>query len=345
MKTLFLMLAIICFATSCRNKEYKIMYQGNDLSDKIQIKRDKQTKAAYLIVDKNEKWKLYGGTTVENINLSEPVAIGEGSGTFPIDVDSSVRWYFYIVSGKDKAILAERHLPMSGGYNFRDLGGIPTKDGRHVKWGKILRSDDLHNLTDADLDYLSSVPLVSVVDFRSEGEIRTNPDKLPVSVKNAYPLSISPGNITSVESIEGSPLSRMDTIMMEINKMLVSDPVCTEQYKTYFKLLQDSNNIPLMFHCSAGKDRTGMAAALTLAALGVDEKTILNDYLSSNNYLSGKYTKYIEEKPNLKPLFEVKPEFIKAGLDFIENEHGSLENYLEKVLEVDIQKMRGMYLD
>jgi len=259
-------------------------------------------------------------------------------------IDTDKRYYFQLVTDESKTILSEQHLPMYGGYNFRDLGGIRTSDGKYVKWGKIFRSDDLHELTPGDLDYLSSIPLTSIVDFRSEKEMQIAPDKNPASVKKNYPFSITPGNLTSAESVSGFSIAQMDSVMMNMNELLVSDSACITQYKDFFELLQNEDNIPLMFHCSAGKDRTGMGAALFLFALGVDEETILKDYLLSNVYLRGKYAKYIAEKPNLKPLFEVKPQFLMEGIDKMKNDYGTPQKYIEEVLGVDIQKMREMYL-
>ena len=132
--------------------------------------------------------------------------------------------------------------------------------------------------------------------------------------------------------------------MMEINVLLVSDSANIKRYKDYFALLQNEKDVPLLFHCSAGKDRTGMAAALTLFALGVDEETIMNDYLSSNIYLGDKYREYIAKYPALRSLFEVKSEYIQAGIKWMKQEYGTVENYLKKVLNVDISKMKEMYL-
>ena len=194
------------------------------------------------------------------------------------------------------------------------------------------------------LIYLSNIPLVSIVDFRSKEEIERGPDKVPASVKEDYALSISPGNLLAAASLDKLTVQQADSAMKDINRLLVTDVESIKQYKTMFDLLQNNDNVPLMFHCSAGKDRTGMGAALILSALGVGEDIIFANYMESNKYLADKYAKYIAEKPQLKPLFEVKPEFLKAGLDQIKKDHGSVENYLANVLMVDISKMRDIYL-
>lgn len=332
---------------SCKDSNMKIdsaQYSGKDVSAEASIIRDKNTKTAELHIETDNVWLLYAGTSVDSIDFSRPILEGEGSGTFSLNVPDSVRSYFQLVTPEGNAILAERHLPMTGGYNFRDLGGIKNSEGKYIKWGKIFRSDDLHNLTDEDLRYLTSIPLGSVVDFRSPAEIERSPDKLPASVKNDYAYSITPGNLLAALSLSDLKEAQIDTAMMDMNVLLVNDSACVSRYKDLFALLQDEKEVPLMFHCSAGKDRTGMGAALVLFALGVDEDTVIEDYLSSNVYLDDKYAEYIADNPNLKPLFEVKRIFIQAGIDQIKKDHGTVENYLTDVLGVDIQKFRSKYL-
>ncbi|MDR3059067.1 MAG: tyrosine-protein phosphatase [Prevotella sp.] len=337
------------FLVSCgKQSNLKAGYTGEDISKDAKIIRDKTSKVASLQIQIKGEWALYEGSSVDNIDFSRPIASGSEPGTFPLDISDSVRSYFELVSQRGTAILSEQHLPMTGGYNFRDLGGYKTSDDKYVKWGKIFRSDDLHNLTEADLDYLASIPLISIVDFRSKEEMNQAPDKNPSSVKTNYSYSISPGNLmaaaSSLDDLAKLTANQADTLMIGMNILLVTDSACVQQYRNLFQLLQNDTDTPLMFHCSAGKDRTGMAAALILSALGVDERTILNDYLLSNIYLADKYAKCKDESPALKSLFEVKTEFLQAGLDRIKEDHGSIENYLTKVLNVDIQKMKQKYL-
>ena len=329
----------------CTSNPKKVAYEGEDLTNLAEITRDKQTKAASIMIKEAGEWKLFSGSSVDKINLSSPLVSGNETGTYSLNVPNDSRSYFLLQTNKGMAIMAERHLPMTGGYNFRDLGGIKNKEGKYTKWGKILRSDDLHNLTEADLQYLSFLPLVSIVDFRSEAEMQSAPDKVPQGVVKDYPYSINPGNLNSAASAL-SDLSgmNMDSVMMQINVMMVTEQEGIQRFKNFFALLQDEKNVPLMFHCSAGKDRTGMGAALVLSALGVEENRIIEDYLLSNKYITEKYANYINQYPELKPLFQVKAEFIGAGLQRIRADHGSVENFLKKVLNVDIDKFRNMYL-
>jgi len=347
--TPYLFLSILCAALflSCSDDDdkLKVGFSGNNILGKASIERDKIEKKAYLNIDMDGEWSLYAGLDADHIDLNKPILSDNIKGKYPLDVITTGRSYFQLVTKDGNAILAEKHLPMEGGYNFRDLGGIQTKDGRYVKWGKIFRTDDLHKLTEKDLTYLSSIPITSVVDFRSEAEIEKDPDILPPSVKNKHKLSLYPGNLEALgEEVLRLKPDEIDQIMRDMNVQFVTDPVCIKEYKTFFELLQKEENLPLLFHCTAGKDRTGMGSCLFLASLGVDEETILSDYFLSNTYLADKYAHYVELYPSLKTIFEVKKEYLKAAIDRMKKDHGSIENFLTKELGVDTDKMKNIYL-
>ncbi|MCC8145959.1 MAG: tyrosine-protein phosphatase [Bacteroidales bacterium] len=320
-------------------------FQGDDITHRAEIVMDKNTKVANLNIDTKGRWFLFSGSSVDSIDFVTPLLNETGSGTYKLAVPGNRRTYYFLETEDGTAFLAERQLPMAGGFNFRDLGGIRNKDGKYTKWGKIFRSDDMHNLTPEDLTYLASIPIVSVVDFRSGQEIEANPDVLPASVRHDYAYSITPGDMTmNMDSIGTLQSADLDEMMKQMNVLFVTDSAYYNRYKDFFALLMNDSNVPLMFHCTAGKDRTGMAAALVLSALNVDESVIMEDYLSSNKYLEDKYRDIKNQYPALKSLLEVKPEFLQAGLDQMKRDHGSVENFLRNVLGVDIERFQAMYL-
>ncbi|MFV0420094.1 MAG: tyrosine-protein phosphatase [Dysgonomonas sp.] len=309
------------------------------------IIRDKYTKTATLDLTVEGDWVLYAGSSIDNINKLSPILTGNGSGTFPLNVSTSIRIYFKLVTEKDEILLTEKHLPMEGGYNFRDLGGIKTKEGRYTKWGKLFRADELSNLTERDLKYLMSIPVTSVIDFRAQSETKRSPDKLPPTVHFTYPIAITPGNL-STEGIQANLLkTNIDSHMKHMNRLLVSDPACVRAFRIFFAIVQNNLSAPLVFHCSAGKDRAGMATALVLFALGVDEETVMQDYLMSKIYLSDKYDAFIAKYPRAESIFTVKRMFLQAGINQIKRDHGSIMNFLTKELKVDIVRMRRLYLE
>ncbi|MCD8073277.1 MAG: tyrosine-protein phosphatase [Alistipes sp.] len=341
------LVAAITFTISgCRQgmKTKQAGYSGEDISQNIEILRDKFTKSASVSIGEDMEWKLYAGRTVEDINLKEAIESGRADGQFPVDVDPATRSYFQVVTPQGQVIMAERVLPMTGGYNFRDLGGYRMADGRYVKWGKLIRSDELGTLTNEDLTYLASIPVGSVVDFRSEEEISKAPDRLPETVRHQYAYSVAPGNISA--SIFAKMPSEQEAVglMEETNRLLVTDENVVGQYRRFFELLVDGENIPLLYHCTAGKDRTGIASALILYALGADDRTVMNDYMLSCEYARAKYEPVINRFPDLAPLMIVQPGYLQAALDEINATYGSVDSYLRDVLGADIEKLRELYL-
>lgn len=226
---------------------------------------------------------------------------------------------------------------MEGGYNFRDLGGIQTADGRQVAWGKLFRADDMHSLTERDLEYLASIPIKTVVDFRHYIERERLPDRLPGTVSRIECYNLTPGSIPSKTFEQACTIEETHALMVMVYELLVSEDFLVSAYRDFFRLLQEEDNLPLLFHCSAGKDRTGLAAALILFSLGVDKQTIMEDYLTSEKCLEGKYR-------TESYFFKVSPKFLEAGIAKMEQLYGSVENYLSDVLQVDLEKMRDLYL-
>ena len=336
-------LAIVSLLTACNNNIQQGYYSGQDISAKAEILKDSKTKTTQINVDLNSPWKLYAGISTDSIDFSKPVAEGEAGGTFPIETSFYPRRYFQLTTADGNALFTERHLPMDGGYNFRDLGGYPADNGRFVKWGFIFRTDDMQHLTETDLNYLASIGVRTVVDFRSEEEVEAGADILPATTNNHILLPIFPGNMSGMQMSDINPDSFED-LMESMYTSLCTEEKIIDQYRQLFTLLQDETKIPLSFHCSAGKDRTGVGAALFLYSLGVSEDIIMQDYLLSNQYLEGKYAALIAEHPEFKSMGQVKTEYMKIVFDRLKADHGSVESYLKNVLNVDIDKMKSLYL-
>ncbi len=333
----------VMLLTGCERKVASPTYEG-DIDKDVSLATNENSHSLTMSINSDKEWSIFAGRSEDSIDMSQPLVEGSGNGDYTLNIDNTTRHIFQINTTQGKTIMTERKLPLEGGHNFRDLGGIKNKDGKRVKWGKIFRSDDLHSLTDADLKYLESIPITSIVDFRSQTEIAEARDKVP-QTSTRYEMSITPGNLTLLSKDVLSMTSEQAMEMMkELNDLLASDSACINQYKDFFGLLQNPEHAPLLFHCTAGKDRTGMGAALILFALNVDEETIFEDYLSSNKYLETKYQSYLEQYPQLEALFGVKREFLQTGIDRIKADHGSIENYLTNVLGVDIPKFRELYL-
>lgn len=360
-KNLFSCLLLLFCASgvfvSCGDDDEKttVGYSGKDISGDAGITRDKETKKAVLSVDTDKAWELYAGFTAEDIDMNTPCLTGDGKGSFDLSVDAGKRSVFLFKTAEGQALLAERLLPVTA-YNFRDLGGIKNKEGKFVRWGKLFRTDEMNKMTDADLTYLASTGLKTVVDFRTAtekeggfgGMMPAAPDKLPSTVKNPYDLEINAGNIFSDEIIGSisKGLSEEETaqIMIDGYIEMISYDDYVAKYKEFFKYLQDENSLPLSYHCSAGKDRTGVATMLILSALDVDKATIMKDYLLSKEYIKGKYDSYLKYYPQIAPLVTVDEKYLNAAYDKIDEKYGSMTKFLTETLGVDIQKMKQLYL-
>lgn len=340
--------AVALYMCNSTMKRVKVAeFSGDDLTAIAHIKRERVSKEAKFVIEKDMKWELYLGRSVEEIELGAPILKGDKAGSYDVPLpERGVRYYFQLITPKGNAILAERLLPMEGGYNFRDLGGMRTQEGRYVKWGKILRSDGLDRLEAADLHYLASIPLKSVVDFRYDREVEEAPDRLPHTVDNLYSYSVKPGSFYDfmAEVGDNPQKEQMVAEMKAMNIRMVTQSEIVEQYRKVFALLMNDEDVPLMFHCSAGKDRTGLAAALILHTLGVDWERIIEDYLESNLHLGDKYREEIEENPVMESLMVVKRKYIEAGMEKVKEQYGSIDSFVENELRVDVKAFRERFL-
>lgn len=259
---------------------------------------------------------------------------------------------------------------LEGVCNFRDLGGIRNREGRAVKHGLIFRTDELSRLTDADLRTLNDLPLRTIVDLRTESEIVRRPNRRPTSVRNMALCTLdTPGLLTSIahlqddqslagvdqetQSMLGKTDAKLGTLqeeeiksaMTRLYTQMLVEPDFQAVYRRIFEMLSSDDDTPLLFHCMAGKDRTGIVAALILLALDVDEEAIMKDYLLSDIVLEKRYFKQVGLNPSLRPLYGTCPEFMQAVFDKIRNDYGNARRYLSEVIGVDVEAMKKRYTD
>ena len=228
-----------------------------------------------------------------------------------------------------------RSLPIRGAINFRDLGGYTGHGGQQVKWRSIFRSDHLAGLTPADQSVLAQLGVTRAVDFRGQAESAAYAYALPGVAY--HPLAIEPTVVQRAMELQrsGRQLTAQDAVelMQETYRGFVHDNAA--RFAALFQLLLASDE-PLVFHCTAGKDRTGFAAALILFALGVPRDVVMHDYLLTNSLYrrpAGMGSHAPQEV--LAVLWRVQEEFLEAALHKVESEFGGLQPYLVDVLGVD----------
>lgn len=254
------------------------------------------------------------------------------------------------------AIVAERRLPLRGADNFRDLGGYATADGRHVRWGRVYRSNALADLTGSDLAYLARQRIRLVCDFRTAAERGKNPDPpLPPvpAVELALPVAqqgVDPDRMQQrIRKGEISAAGVRNTLLRAYQNFPTED---TERWAALLARLSEPGNLPTVIHCTAGKDRTGFASALILLTLGVPEQTVFEDYLLTNTYRR-EYDNFVlrwvplyslfRTKPeDLLPLLEARREYLAASLATIRNQYGSIDAYVAGPLGVSPERRAAL---
>jgi protein-tyrosine phosphatase len=235
----------------------------------------------------------------------------------------------------------ERVLSLKGLYNVRDLGGYPLQDGGQVKWGALYRSGDLYDLCPETREALEKRNLKTIVDFRDKEERDMAPDGAIKTVLHTHWLPIDTGNTLDLSRTDRKVAG--ETLMEELYRILADK--ARSQYREFFRILSNPENVPVLFHCAAGKDRTGVGAALILSALGASRELIIEDYLLSGKCLEGKYREWLSSNSYLEPMMSVRRSYIEAAFDTIDRDCGGMERYLRDELEVDTGLLREIYTD
>ena len=245
-----------------------------------------------------------------------------------------------------------RSIALQGTTNFRDLGGYEGVDGRTVRWRKLFRSDHLAGLTPQDLQVLQALQVSRAVDFRGVEERAAHGYQWPQLAQHA--LSIEPTVVQKAFAMlhQGHRLTPEETValMQETYRSFVIDNA--PRFQALFRMLLDSD-APLVFHCTAGKDRTGWAAALVLSALGVEREVIEQDYLLTNTLYSRPKelaAKAVQTIPQeiLDVLWKVQMPFLDSAYAMVDEYFGSMDAYLKGALGVgdaERAQLAQMYLE
>ncbi|MFE2021578.1 tyrosine-protein phosphatase [Streptomyces sp. NPDC059499] len=243
--------------------------------------------------------------------------------------------------------LADRLVQLEGAVNFRDAGGYRTADGHWVKMGEIYRSDALDKLTAADLAKLRRLSIRTVYDLRTESERGGAPDRVPSGATHvvADVLAGSPGFTTMPTTA-----AEATAMMVEGEKFMVSGDTAASAYRTVFSGIADDDAHGVLFHCTAGKDRTGWANAALLTALGVPRNTVMADYLASNDYRAEANAAALASMPPqqaevYKPLLDVRAEYLNSGFEEVTQAFGSFRTYEQRTLGMSSKDLHDLKRD
>jgi len=234
---------------------------------------------------------------------------------------------------------------LAGVLNFRDMGGYAAADGRTVRWKRLYRSGAMHDMTDEDLGYVRRSGILIACDLRSNSERARHPNRLSVVADIEYwcrDHDRRPGDLHRLVLAPDSTASRTSGLMRALYRTLPYE--FRDTYAEIFRKLRDGR-LPLVFNCAAGKDRTGVLAALVLSALGVPRSVIMQDYLLTENVFEQCCNMLLERRgiaafaglsPEVwHPMLRADRSYLNAMFNQLESGHGTAEGYLRDELGVD----------
>jgi protein-tyrosine phosphatase len=243
----------------------------------------------------------------------------------------------------------QRIVPLDGASNVRDLGGYRSQDGRAVRWGVLYRSANLAGLTEAGVAAFGALGLGTICDLRHDAERAVHPTPaacttgLRVDLLNL--LTRQEPEVTRMALGGDAEPAAARALLQSIYRAFPIEhaPV----YAALLKRVSDGAQLPLLFHCTAGKDRTGFGAALILRALGVPMETVMADYVLTNAHWRG--TGRLNGLPaDLRSaLGGAHPEYLAASFAAIDEHYGSFDAYLDRALgfgPARVQALRDLLL-
>ncbi len=255
------------------------------------------------------------------------------------------------VNGKNY-YCSQRLIVLKGAINFRDLGGYINKEGKQVKWGKIYRSADISKLTDDDLKVITALHINLDCDLRGDKEVDAAPDKIPAGVER---ISLPAGS----ENVGMNDYMKYMKDSVTADSMMLTFYTKTDHFQKKYKpmfdrLLTLGTDDAVLFHCSAGKDRTGVGAALILYALGVEESVIFQDYALTNTYrkalndqsVMGLMMRGIPANASMR-FMVADPRYLKATFDTLKKQYGSVDAFLESVMglnNINLNLLKSKFL-
>jgi protein-tyrosine phosphatase len=296
------------------------------------------------------KVTIFAGSSPDKIDRTRPVAAGGGKGSTSVSgLARDRRWFFELVPDRGAPlIIADRSVNLATAPNLRDVGGYRTVDGRWVAMGLVYRSDQLDRLTDRDFAKLSSLGLRTVADLRTESERRAGPDRVPTGAEHLI-LDVAADSKDSLGGDMRAGLAAIQSgrgaeMLTAANREFVSLDSARHAYQQLLRRIAATDGGATLYHCTAGKDRTGWATAVLLTLLGVPRETVMADYLASNAYLADKNQATLVALANsarpispahLEPVLTVRAAYIDAAFAEVERRHRTMEAYVRDGLGID----------
>ncbi|MGV0168016.1 tyrosine-protein phosphatase [Furfurilactobacillus sp. WILCCON 0119] len=256
----------------------------------------------------------------------------------------------------------ERVLDIKHGHNFRDLGGYQTIDGHTTVWQRVVRSASLNQLDRADRALLTNYGVHTILDFRTNKELLRAPDQVPAGAKDYHTpiLAVDDTRSSATRKELRDDLSEPGygyRQMIQTYHEMIADDYSQNAYRMFFDYLLANQQGVVLFHCTAGKDRTGLGAIMLLSALGVPEETILQDYMLTNQTSKPIFDAKMTEldgdgasqavKDNVTALWVVNEDYFAAAMDEVKTQAGDMQTYLSDKIGLTpakIATLKELYL-
>lgn len=249
--------------------------------------------------------------------------------------------------------MRDRHIRLESASNVRDIGGYPTRFGCTVRWSRLYRAGELVRITDADVATLETLNLRLIYDLRTSGERERRPARIwgATMRRLSRDYAHSGADLPSATGGSAPTRDRMRETMLTLYRTLPVD-----QAETFRLLLREiaAGEMPLLFNCAGGKDRTGVFAALLLDLLGVSRDDIVSDYLLSNEYLDGGRRRFLNhygrdeiDTAVWEPLLCVDTDYLDAMFDAVATRHDNTVGYFKwlGLTDADIAAVRRHLLE
>jgi protein-tyrosine phosphatase len=254
-----------------------------------------------------------------------------------------------------------RRVVLDGAVNVRDIGGYRSAHGLEVMSGRLFRGDALNRLTSGDVSRLDRLGLRTVIDFRSAGEVLLGGgDRVPYGIEFVH-LPVNGGDLEAVYELIASGDhdrqrrelgdGRAASFMAGMYRGFVADGRQREAFGAALRLMSAPGRLPLLHHCTSGKDRAGWMTAIVLTALGVPRELVLRDYLLSNDYHRAGHDKLrldllktgIMADPGLlRPVLEQSATYLGAAFEEADRRYGSFGRFLSYGLEISEAMLDGL---
>lgn len=316
----------------------------------LEVARQPDGVLALHLHDQPRPRHIYAGTRPDTIDRSQPVRwqAADANTLLLPDLDPALHYFFEVAFPDGAAVLttAQRIIPFEGIANFRDVGGYRTADGRRVRWGQVYRAGAFASPTEADLAKIDALRLRLVCDLRSDEEVAEAPDRLPETTPPRYlhlPLQASDETMKRLRAILFNRRAIQQIVPDTYRRVMLEQNAAL--YGRVLTELADPANYPAVIHCTAGKDRTGIAVALLLLLLGVPKPTVIADYTLSNHYYDV-FARFAAKavRPllplgvrlgDLHPLLVATSETMQLTIDYLDTTYGSAEGYLRERAGLD----------